>query len=62
MSKIIKKIELYYRNENDNLVSNLSSIESFADTIVAATIMQVYIFILTMGKMGLFTYLNLCFL
>ena len=39
MSKIIKKIELYYRNENDNLVSNLSSIESFADTIVAATIM-----------------------
>ena len=29
MSKIIKKVELYYRNENDNLVSNLSSIESF---------------------------------
>ena len=29
MSKIIKKVELYYRDENDNLVSNLSSIESF---------------------------------
>ena len=29
MSKIIKKVELYYRNENDNLVSDLSSIESF---------------------------------
>ena len=39
MSKIIKKVELYYRNENDNLVSNLSSIESFAGTIVVATIM-----------------------
>lgn len=29
ISKIIKKVELYYRNENDNLVSDLSSIESF---------------------------------
>ena len=29
MSKIIKKVELYYRDENDSLVSNLSSVESF---------------------------------